>query len=118
MASSVNLDDPTPEETEIHQEMAHALLLDKVCDDYAEAKTQRTYSKFLKAAKSSGVNVERIHEGISVKARHLREIMGYKGLTGQNNISVPLRNAKHARIGNVYLRVYNEARKSLEATNN
>lgn len=106
----VNLDNPTHEETLEQQRMVDELLLDQMCDDYAEADMQRKYATFLKAVKDSGVNVERIFENIPVKKRHLREIMGYPALKGKEGEPVLLDNAKHARIGKAYLDLYNRAR--------
>ena len=107
-----NFDNPTPEETAEQQRRAEDILLDQICDDYAKVDMQRKYADFLKAVKSSGVNVERIFDNISIKKRHLRDIMGYEVLIGKDGEPVLLDNAKHARIGKAYLDLYNRARKS------
>ena len=111
----LNFDNPTHEETAEQQRMVDEFLLDQECNDYAKADIQRKYATFLKAVKISGVNVERIFENIPIKKRHLRDIMGYGALKGKEGKPVLLDNAKHARIGQVYLDLYNHARKILHS---
>ncbi len=71
------------------------------------------YERLVLEAGRSGVNVEDVFSDISVKKRHLKDIMGYKALNGPNGEWIPLVNAKDSRIGKAYLDHYNRARRQL-----
>jgi len=111
LEKSLNFDDPTLEETEMHQRMAEEIQLEELYSGNIKSKNYKKYERFLGAVTSSGINVEDIFADIQIKKRHLREIMGYKALIGKDNVPVPLDNAKDSRIGKVYLHHYNLARR-------
>jgi len=108
---NLNFDDPSVEETEMHQRMAEEIELDELYQDYSREEMHAKYSLFLISVRQSGINVENIFANIPTKIRHLKEIMGYTGLTGRKNRMVSFRDAKASRIGRAYLKTYNIARK-------
>lgn len=109
---NLNFDDPTPEETERQQEMAEWIeLLERYGPLIDSEPVDPKYQRFIAATESSQINVERIFEDIPTKKRIIREVMGYTALTGRENKAVRLEEAKDARIGKVYLDIYNRARR-------
>jgi len=74
----------------------------------------RQYAEFLQAVDDSGVDVEDVENvsgQVAVKIRHLEQIFGYRALNGPGGRKIPLRQAKHTRVGQAYLGHYNRARR-------
>lgn len=110
---SLNFDDPTVEETEMHQRMAEEIEINQRYAEYSENEMIEKYREFLQAVRESGINVEDPFKNTITKTRHLKEIMKYDVLYGKGK-PVRLKDAKASRIGKAYLKTYNQARKALD----
>jgi len=101
-SGSLNFDNPTVEETTMHQRMAEQIEL------------KQKYSEFLQAVEQSGIDVNQVCDDIPIKIGHLKEIMEYSGLTGRGNRIIPFRDIKDSRIGAAYLHTYDAAKKACD----
>lgn len=96
----LNFDDPTVQETEWHQKMAEKIEL------------REKYLRFLRAVKTSRVNLYNFAEDTFLKVRHLTEIMSYAGVIGREKQIIPFSRVKPLQVGAVYFNIYHTARKA------
>ena len=119
---NLNFDDPTVQETEMHQKMAEEIELSQSLNkSYGleisarvkriNTKNPERYDRLLVASKKAGIMVEKIGADSGRKANLLINIMGYSFLKGPKNERILTSSAKPERIGNVYKNCIETAKK-------
>ena len=110
--------DPTIQDTERHQKMAEEIEISQLYGSEISVRIKRLktkgpgrYDRLLIASKKAGIKVEEIGADSGRKANLLINIMDYSFLKGPKNERILTSSATPERVGNVYKRCIETAKK-------